>query len=34
MGKKRLKKKNLHDTKMGGFGRPDEDDNKKKRPVP
>ena len=30
MDKKRFKK-NLHDTKMGRFGRPAEDDNKKKK---
>ena len=33
MDKERLTKKNLHDTKMGRFGRPTEDDIKKKRPV-
>ena len=32
MDNKRLNK-NLHDTKMGRFGRPAEDDNKKERPV-
>ena len=32
MDKKRFKK-NLHDTKLGRFGRPAEDGNKKKRPV-
>ena len=32
MDNKRLNK-NLHDTKMGRFGPPAEDDNKKKRPV-